>query len=104
MATNARITATDTPRRAPRQITIGLTTTGKDLGGADGNPLRSVDGFKCQCGAAWLWGDADGQLHTVAADEVEYIESSSLSGWFAKSASGTPNLVITALIDVAEVS
>lgn len=102
MATNARITATDTPRREPVQFTIALTTTGIDLGGASGSTQRSVDGFKCKCSAAWAWGDKNGQLFTVAADEVEHIESSSLSGWWAKTASGSANLILNALIDAAE--
>lgn len=102
MAMNVRITATDTPRRIPKQVTIALSTTGIDLGGVDGNSQRSVDGFKCQCSAAWLWGDADGQAHTVAANETEYIESSSLSGWWAKAAAATPSLIITALINAPE--
>lgn len=102
MATNARIIATDTPRRTPKQITIALSTTSIDLGGGSGSAQRSVDGFKCQCSAAWLWGDADGQAHTVAANEVAHIESSSLSGWWAKAAAATPDLIITALLDVSE--
>ena len=101
---NVSITATHTPRRTPKQIAVALSTTGIDLGGGSGSTQRSVDGFKCQCSAAWLWGDEDGQAHTVAADEVEYIESSSLSGWWAKSASSTPNLIITALIDAPELA
>lgn len=95
----AQISATNTPPRKPKQITIALSTTAKDLGGVDGSTQRSVDGFKCQCSAAWVWGDADGQAHAVAANEVEYIESNSLSGWYAKAASGTPNLIVTALLD-----
>lgn len=101
MSTQAIITDHYVPTREPKQVTIALSTTGKNLGVAEGgSTIQSNFGFDVWCSADWYYGDVDGQARLVPANSGFNIPSSDLLGWWAKSASGTPNLIITRVLRV----
>lgn len=84
------------PERALDQVSISLTTTAIDLGGESGNSIRSHAGFDLWCAGDWYIGDAAGQARLVVGGEAFSLPSGSLSGAWAKAASGTVSLVVTA--------
>lgn len=81
------------PTRTPQQGTVSLPATATHLGAEI--TWLSHAGYRLKSSSAWLIGDADGQVETVAANEAYYVPSGSLSGWYAKSASGTISLIVT---------
>jgi hypothetical protein len=81
------------PAREPVQSTMALSTTAAHIGATI--TTRSEVGFELVCASAWFIGTSADQLRPVAATEVYNVPSSSLSGWYAKSAAGTPTLVAT---------
>lgn len=84
------------PARQPTQATIELTGTAKNLGGVTGSTVQSNAGFDAWSASAWYVGDSSAQARLVAANEPFSIPSCSLSGWYAKSSSGTISLIVTA--------
>ena len=81
------------PARTPVQSSVVLSTSAADLGASISDP--SAVHWELVCAAAWLIGTSAAQLRPVAANEPYNVPSSSLSGWYAKSASATPTLVAT---------
>ena len=79
--------------RAPTQQTVALSTSAANLGATV--TAVSPAGWRLWCASDWYVGDEDGQAELVAGGVAYVVPSSSLSGWYAKSASGTPTLVAT---------
>lgn len=82
------------PARAPQQGTVSLPATATHLGASI--TWLSHAGYDRWSSSAWLIGDESGQARAVAANTAYYVPSGSLLRWYAKSASGTISLIVTA--------
>jgi hypothetical protein len=85
------------PPRTPGHFTIALSTTAIDLGDttAGGSSYYSHAAFRLWCASDWYIGNATAQLELIPAGSPYALPSATLLGWYAKSASGTPNLIAT---------
>ena len=87
------------PARVPVQSVVSLDASAINLGTLVTGD--SAAAFELWSASAWLVGDMNGQARLVAGNEPFVIPSGRLSGWYAKSVSGTISLIVTGAQKVA---
>jgi hypothetical protein len=86
--------------RLPIVATFTLTTAEKHL--YELSTAESAEPWAIKCDAAWLCGEAGGASYPVAANVAFAVPSKTLSGWYAKAATGTTGLALIGAARVTE--